>query len=299
MSGQESNTVKAVKGMSSQTIVTILSGVVEIISFSILSRLLTKEDFGYYAAISAVLAIFNSLSETGIGSAIIQRKDPDSRYINNAFTVNLFFGLFLALIMAALSAPIAKLVVDASMTIPMMILSVTLLFHCLKSVNSSIMIRRLEFMKLGTINLTSEIVTVIVAIFLAVKGFGYYAIITKVVLSSALSLLLSYFYIHTKLRIEFDKASFKSIFSFSGWLMLSSLVRNLSQQIDKLLMSRLLSVKALGEYNRPKDFVFQVSSRIGGIFDTALFPILSNIQNNKQSLCNGYRRSLFLLSLLI
>ena len=95
MIDQESNTSKAVKGMSSQTLVTVLTGVVEVVSFSIMSRLLTKEDFGYYAAISAVLAIFKSLSETGIGSAIIQRKKPDSKFINNAFTINLFFGLFL------------------------------------------------------------------------------------------------------------------------------------------------------------------------------------------------------------
>ena len=159
------------------------------------------------------------------------------------------------------------------------------------------MIRRLEFLKVGMITLVADVITVIVAVILAVYGWGYYAIITKVVLNAVLALIISYFYINTKLSFQFDTKTFKTIFNFSGWLMLSSVVRNLSQQVDKLLMARLLSVKALGEYNRPKDFVFNISSNICGIFDTALFPILSDIQDDKQKLINGYRKSLYLLNL--
>ena len=61
----DSNTNKALKGMSSQTFVTILLGLVDVVSFSIMSRLLTQQDFGYYAALSAILMIFNSFAETG------------------------------------------------------------------------------------------------------------------------------------------------------------------------------------------------------------------------------------------
>ena len=67
------NSQKVLKGISSQTFVTILLGGVELISFSIMSRLLTKEDFGYYAAITAITTVFASFSETGIGSAIVQQ----------------------------------------------------------------------------------------------------------------------------------------------------------------------------------------------------------------------------------
>ena len=126
-SSKESNTSKALKGMSSQTLVTIMIAVVELVSFSIMSRLLTKEDFGYYAAVTAILAVFKSLSETGIGSAIIQRKNPDARYINNSFTISLFFGLFLMAFLCALARPIAVMVVDETLTIPLLIMSVTLL----------------------------------------------------------------------------------------------------------------------------------------------------------------------------
>ena len=64
--------------MSSQTLVTIVLGLVEIVSFSIMSRLFTQEDFGYYAAITAITGVFTTFSETGIGSAIVQQKEISS-----------------------------------------------------------------------------------------------------------------------------------------------------------------------------------------------------------------------------
>ena len=78
--------------------------------------------------------------------------------------------------------------------------------------------------------------------------------------------------------------------------MASSLFRNLSHQVDKLLMPRLLSVNALGAYNRPKDFVEQISSKLNSIFDTALFPILSEIQDNRSALNSAFRRSMSLMN---
>ena len=92
MSTKKSNSQKIIKGISSQTIVTIVLGVVEIVSFSIMSRLLTKSDFGYYAAVTAIVAIFACFSDAGFGSAIIQRKDITKRFIDNAFTLSLIFG---------------------------------------------------------------------------------------------------------------------------------------------------------------------------------------------------------------
>lgn len=295
--GNVSNTSKVLKGMSSQTIVTIVIGVVEIVSFSIMSRLLTQEDFGYFAAITAITTIFATFSETGIGAAIVQQKDLTKSYVNNAFTLSLIFGGFISLLLLALSRPLAISVADVSMTVPLMLMSVTLLLHCLTSVNLSLMSRKLQFLRIGMIRLISIVITTIIAVVLAYKGFGYYAIITKAVLSSILTWVISLVMCKTRFGLALDKGTFKKIFSFSGWLMASVLFRNLAHQVDKLLMPRLLSVSALGAYNRPKDFVEQISGRINGIFDTALFPVLSGIQDNIKALQSAFRRSMSVMNI--
>lgn len=284
--------------MSSQTVVTIVLALVEIVSFSIMSRLLTKEDFGYYAAITAVTTIFHSFAETGIGAAIVQQKVLTKRYIDNAFTLSLIFACFVALLLVALSGPLARMVLDESMKVPLMLMSITLFCSCLTSVNLSIMHRKLQFFRMGAIHLISHVVTTIVAIVLALKGFGYYSILTKAVLTSVITLLLSYFLCKQHYGIALDKTTFKSIFSFSGWLMASCFFRNFAQQADRLLMGRLLSVTDLGAYNRPKNFIALASDKFTGIFDSALFPVLSGIQDDKKALERAFRKSVYFMNML-
>lgn len=292
-----SNSQKVLKGISSQTVVTLALGTVEIVFFSIMSRLLTKEDFGYYAAIMAVVTIFASFSETGIGSAIIQKKELTKSYIDNAFTLSLIFGISISLLLFLSSGILANIVADRTMTKPLMMMSVTLLLNCLTSVFISIMYRRLEFLRVGSIQLVSLIITTVVSVWLAYEGYGYYAIMAKAILQAVLVFCVSYAFCKTRFCLAFDLQAFKSIFKFSGWLMASVVFRNLAHQIDKLLMPRLLSISALGAYNRPKDFIEQISGKLNGIFDTALFPVLSSIQDEPEKLQKAFRQSLYMLNL--
>ena len=188
-----SNTNKVLRGMSSQTIVTLVLGLVEIVSFSIMSRLLTQEDFGYYAAITAITVVFATFSETGIGSAIVQQKELTKGYIDNAFTISLLFGSVITLLLLVLAGPLSRMVADESMRVPLMLMSGTLLLNCLTSVNRSIMHRKLQFMLMGMINLVSLVFTTAVAVWLAYIGLGYYAIIAKAILGSVITFFLSLF----------------------------------------------------------------------------------------------------------
>lgn len=292
------NTRKTIKGISIQSILSVSIGIVELLSFSIMSRLLTKEDFGYYAAIMAIVTVFQSFSETGIGSAIIQKKDITTQYINNAFTLSLVFGLLISLTLFVSSGFLSESVADSSMRIPLKMMSVTLFFFCITSVNISIMYKRLQFMEVGVIQLIASIISTIVAVVMALLGLGYYSILIKFLLSTILIWLLTQYYVRTKYQLSLNKAIVKSIFGYSGWLMASVVFRNFAQQVDRLMMPKLLSVSLLGAYNRPKDFILQITGRINNIFDTVLFPVLSDIQDDMIKLQRAFYKSFYYLNII-
>lgn len=292
-----SNTAKAIRGVSTQSLVTLALGVVEIVVFSFMSHLLSKEDFGYFSAITAITTIFASFSETGIGSSIIQRKEVNQRYVNNAFTMGSLMGTSLMLLLFFLSGPLSRAVGDVSLKKPLMIMSVTLLCNCLTSINNSLMYKKLQFLKVGVIQLTSITVSGIVSIVLAARGFGFYAILCQAVMISVLSFLISFFASGAKYHFSLEKGTVKEIWSFSSWLMASVVFRNLAQQIDNLMMPRLLSMEALGAYNRPRTFIEKISSKLNSIFDIALFPILSGIQDDQAAMKRAFEKVLFSMSL--
>ena len=295
---QESNAHKVIKGASSQTVVTIVQALVEIISFSSLSRLLTETDFGYYAAMTAIAVVFSALSETGIGSAVIQRKKLDENYVNNAFTLSFLVGLVLTGLLCLFSGVLAKSVADVSMQIPLMIYSTTIFLGCYSSVDFSILQRELRLYQLGFTRIIPQVLSTIIAIIMAIKGLGYYSILAKTVLAALLSSVMARVLVKTKYHFALDKATVGQIFNFSGWLMFSSLFRKVSDQIDRLLMTSLFSLNTLGLYSRPKDFITEISDKCGSIYDTVLFPILSGVQDDKEKMKAAYEYSLYFLNLL-
>ncbi|HBN06313.1 MAG TPA: hypothetical protein DD434_11090 [Bacteroidales bacterium] len=298
MTKNQSNTNKVIKGVSSQTLVTLFLGILEIVSFSIMSRLLTQEDFGYYAAIIAVSVVFSALSDSGIGSALIQRKEIDKEFINNAFTLSLLFGLLASILLCSFSGLLVKYIADETMRIPLMLFSLTLLFSSITSINISLMYRKLQFFKVGLIRLISLIITTMIAVILALKGFGFYAILTKAILSIIITFILTYFASGVKYRLAFNFSVYKKIFGFSGWLMASSFFRLLSDQIDRLLMTKLFSLNTLGLYTRPKEFITQISEKFCSIFDSALFPVLSSIQDENEKLKSSYLYAIYYMNII-
>lgn len=294
---EQSNKQKVLKGVSTQTLITIITGVIEIVAFSIMSRLLTQQDFGYYAAITAITSIFSAFSDAGIGSAIVQRKSIDQKFIDNAFTLCLLFGLFGTLVLIAFSGIAARYVADETMQVPLMLVAITLLTGTLSSISFSIMHRRLQFLRMGILRLSALIFTTVVSIILAIKGFGYYAIIAKVILYSIIILIVSYVAAHTKYHLSFDIKVYKEIFGFGGWLMASAFFRKIADQVDRLMMSSIFNVTTLGMYSRPKEFITNMAGRFTDIFDSSLFPVLSSIQDESERLVKSYQSTLYYLNI--
>lgn len=291
-----SNAKKILKGISVQTIMTILNGVIQIIVFAIMSRLLTREEFGYFALIQAIVAIFMSLSEAGVGAAIVQKKDVNSQFINTAFTCSLCVGLFFMVILMLASSYLSERLNVETLAVPFLIVSTTLVMNSLSSVARSIMQRELKFLEIGILQFLAYIISSSIGIYLAISGLGLYAIISSFVANSFLFMLLLYLFIPNKFRLELNIHDMKSIMQFGGWLTMGVIVRNIEQQVDKFMLSKWLSVKALGAYNRPVGFINTISSNLNGIFDVVLFPILSGVQDKKEALQSAYRQSLFFMN---
>lgn len=284
------------RGVSVQAVVTVVMGLLEMVLFSLFSRLLSKEDFGYFAALIGVVAICQSISEAGLGSSIIQKKDASKRFVSTAFTLSFGIGLICAILLFLLAPKVAILVSDETLTIPLRIMSISLVLNSLISVGNAQLYRELKFKQVGLLRCISYTLAGTIGVFLAYKGFGLYAIVTYTVCDSLILVMLLYL---TSVKIPkfcIGKEESKGIISFGGWLTLGVILNNITRQMDKIFTSRLISVEALGSYNRPAGFVTSLTSKITGMFDTVLFPMLSDLQNQRERVLSVFYRSVSLLN---
>lgn len=285
-----------IKGISVQSVVVLLRGALELIVFAIMSRLLTKMEFGYYAAITGVVFIVSSITEAGFGSAIIQKKDATVKFINTAFTLSWFTGIIGMMVMMIIAPLIAKIIVDESITIPLRIMSVNIFLACTASVGRSVLMRNLEFRKYGAYELCSYFISSLIGVIMAIYHCGLYSIVAI----SVCNMILINIVLYTKSvklpKFHIATQEVRGIFSFGGWLTMGVIINNITQQLDRLLLPRWLSVEILGAYNRPAGFVNTATGQINGIIDTVLFPMLSSIQNETAKVSNVLLQAVSILN---
>ena len=290
------NSSKVLKGLSVQTLVTIVLAVLEIVYFSIMSRLLSRSDFGYFAAATGIMTILSSLSEAGLGAAIIQKSGNNGKHLSTAFTLSLLFGVVISVMAFIAASGIANTIADDTLTTPLRLMSITVLLHCLNSCGNAMLHKKLRFKRAGINVIISQFFSYSIAIIMAIKGMGLYAIVTNAVLQPFLTFVMLYSYSVKFPKLGIHHSEVKNIISFGGWLTLSTLVNNVVQQVDKLLLPRWMSLQALGSYNRPAGFINTIGSKINSIFDTVLFPMLSSIQEEREKIHRVFSRGVELLN---
>lgn len=264
----------------------------DMVVFALFSRLLTKEDFGYYAVVCAVLVIVQSLSDAGIGASVIQKKEPSQEYIHTAFTLSFIVGFVSFLLVLVFSHPIALLLAGEEIARPIAIASVLALLYSVNSVAGALLLKELHFMKLGLLKIAAYIVGGVVGLVMAAHGAGVYSLVTFLIIQWSLQTLFVFAVTGYHPRFLLRKKDVKGQIFFSGWLTLGIIVKNLAWQFDKLVLSRWLSVASLGAYNRPSGFIGSFSNQTLGIMDTTIFPILSGIQDQKDKMRRAFARAI-------
>ena len=243
-----------------------------------------------------VMSICMSLSEAGLGSAVIQKKDASEQHISSAFTLSIILGIICAIALFLTSPWIANLIADDTLTIPLQLMSTTIFLHSIISVGNAILYRKLDFKRIGYNSIIAYATSSCIAIVMAANGFGLYAVISAYILNSILLVIFIYGFSVKIPSIGINKEESKGIISFGGWLTAGVILNNIGNQLDKLVLSRLLSVEALGSYSRPAGFISSINTKIHSIFDTVLFPMLSDIQDDTKRVTKVFYRAISLLN---
>lgn len=282
-------TQKTIKGVHSQTVIVALKAVLSLVYFAIMSRLLTPDDFGYFALITAVTTILNSLSEAGLGSSVIQKKDITKDFASTAFTLSLCLGIFFSLLLLIFARGFSNLVCGTDeLQSAFRIMSSIIFIQAANNITWALYMRKLDFFKFGILQVCADTLSYVVGIWFAMNGYGFNAIVAASVANQLfLSLILAIMKKY-QFRIIIVKSFVREIIGYGGWLTASVILRNLTNEIDKVIIGRMLPIADLGAINRPQGFVSRISSQINGIFDTVLFPILSSIQDDKKRIERAY-----------
>lgn len=265
---------------------------IQFIVMVLLARLLLPEEFGIIVLVAVFITIANILAQSGLNTALIQKKNVDEIDLSSVFYFNLAVSTLLYILLFFTSPYIAVFFNEPQLTNLIRILSITILIGSFNSIQNAIIARNMAFRKLFFSSLFASIVAGIVGIFMALAELGLWALVGQQLTNQVLVTVILVFTVKWWPKMLFSLSRVKVLFSFSWKLMVSSVIDTIYSNILTLIIGKLFSAATVGFYNRGEQFPSLIISNINGSIQSVLLPTLSASQENTQRVKELVRRSI-------
>ena len=164
-------------------------GVTFIVSI-ILARLLEPSVYGIVALATVFTAILGVFIDSGLGSALVQKKDADDKDFSTVFFFNITMCSVLYIIVFFLAPLIASFYKMPELTPVVRVSSLTLIISGFKNILISVIQRNLKFKKFFFATLGGTIGAAVVGITMAFLGFGVWALIAQSLFNSSVDTII-------------------------------------------------------------------------------------------------------------
>ncbi len=247
------------------------------------ARLLAPRDFGLIGALAVFTILSNTLVESGFTAALVRRKsNTDAEYV-----ATFYFNLLLSVVIYGALYVAAPLIADFFKMPELCWLSrflfVAVVINSFGLIQNVVLTRRLAFKILTKINLISVTVSGICTVLLIVYGgLSYWALAWQQVIQTALKSLLLWLYSDWRIGCRPDFSVIRELFSFSAFLLLTSVVTAVVKYIYNFVIGRLYTVEDLGYYAQSYKYQQIPSSIISATLSSVAYPVLSRLNDERE-----------------
>lgn len=254
-------------------------GVSMIISI-ILARLLLPEDYGIVALTAVFINLAGIFVSSGLETSLIQKKDVDDLDFSSAFFFSLFVAGIVYLIFFVAAPYIADYYKKEVLTPILRVQMLSLFIGAFSIVRNAIIIRQFQFKKLCIINTLATVIGGITGISLAYFGFGVWALIFYTMIRDAVSTGVLLIAVKWNIIFKVSSDRLRKLISYSVWVLLTSLVDFVGNNIYGVVYGKKYSMTELGYYNKGGQLPELFGQQTFGAITSVLFPALAESQND-------------------
>ena len=264
----------------------------------ILARLLAPNDFGLFGIAMLALATLESFTQTGIAAALIQKKDDTQNYLDSAWTIQVFRGIIIAIVMI-FGAPLVGVFFEEPRAIMLTrILAVSVLIFDFRNIGIVYFQKNLEFHKQFVYQFGGTIADLAIAIPAALIIRSVWALIFGLLARNFIYFTLSYIIHPYRPRFRLDPRKSKELFDFGKWIFGSSVLVFVSTQGDYIFLGKILGATALGFYQIAYKISNLPATEITHVISQVSFPAYSKIQEEIKALSRAFNK-IFLITISI
>jgi PST family polysaccharide transporter len=261
----------AVRGAAATVSASALALVAQVISTVILARMLTPADFGVVTMVTTFSLLLASFGINGFMDAIIQFEEMDQYTASNLFWLNSGVGLLLAIAFVASGSLLARFYGNPLVVNVAAGLSVGIFIAALSAIHQALLKRAMRFAGTSANDVIGRAVNTAVAILLALRGWGYWALVGGIV-AQQLSVTIGAWWLCRWLpSLPRRTGKTGAAVRFSAKVYGRFCLGYSTQNIDNVLVGWRFNAVALGFYKKAYDlFALTGSQLIAPLHNVAL-----------------------------
>ena len=271
---------------------TVLRQGLQLAATMVLARLLSPSDFGVVAMLALFLGLAFVLMDAGLSAALIQRRDIDHVDESTVFWCNLGASGLLALALFAAAPWIADFY-DTPVLAPLArVMSLGCILGSAGSIHATLLTRRLDFRTQAKAGGLAAVLSGAVAIVLALRGYGVWALAAQSLLMTASMSALLWMLHPWRPAWVFSRASVRKLFGFGGFHLASNLLDVGYSRLYTVVIGGLFGARDLGIYANAETTRQIPTSLFGGLVSRVALPIFSEAAHDRLLLRRGVELSI-------
>ena len=265
----------------------------------ILARLLDPAVYGEIALIMVFTTILQVFVDSGLGTALIQKKNADDLDFSSVFYFNIAVCLVLYGVMFVAAPFIADFYHLPHLTPVIRILSLTLIVSGVRNIQQSYVSKNLIFKKFFFATIGGTLGSAVVGIAMAYMGYGVWALVGQQLINVTLGTLILWTIVHWRPKFMFSLQRLKGLFSYGWKLLVSALIDTGYNHLRHLIIGRIYTAKDLAFYNQGHLFPNVIVANINTSIDSVLLPAMAAEQDDKDRVRAMTRRAISISTYII
>ena len=257
----------------------------------ILARLLLPEDFGSLAIIVAITNYAAIFVQSGIATALIQKKDLDDKDVSTVLTSCLVLALVFYTILFV-AAPFIANVFKSDILVPTLrIQSLVLFLNAINSVQTAILSRRMQFKRLFIRSLIAVPISGVIGIAMAYLGFGLWSLVMYNLSNMIVVVLVMNIGNDLRIKLGFSMEKAKTIYSFSSKILVTSFVSGGYDLMRTMAIGKKYNTNDLAFYDKAYSYSYYIVTILNSSISSVMLPTFSKKQDDINEIKLIARRS--------
>lgn len=262
----------------------------------VLARYLSPSDFGAIGMLTVFISLSETFIDSGLGAALIQKTNPTDMDYSTVFWVNLIISTFLYIVLF-FTAPLISIFYKMDILTPLLrVKAIVLIIQGFRLIQTTRLQKELKFKKISLVYLSASFISTTIAIIAAIFGLGVWSLVIKTLVDTFIRTLLFWILGNWKPLFKFSFASFKSLFSYGGVMLSTSIIITLYANAQTLIIGKAFSANELGFYTQAKKLEEIPTNAIEQVVNQVTFPIFSKLKDEKEKMKSALKKIIICVS---